>query len=440
MGSLRNKINKKGRVIGELEKSSLVLFVIMMAGNFLNYLFQIIMGNKLSVEDYGTLSALLSIIAILSVVSLIITTVCARYTVHYREDSSRIRHLVFIMLKVVAISATIIIIVGILCAPWISLVLKIKSSQLIIYTLIVTAVSMFTSVVLGILQGLKRFFDYGTTNFIAIAGKLVFSLILVALGVGLFGPLTAIMLGMILATGYGLYHIRDKIKYISSDPLIFDWKDFFCFTGKVLLIQVCISLITNGDILLVKYFFSPQDAGLYSSAMVIGKISLYAATAIVAALYPMTMEQVAKGHGAKRLLYKSLLYSGGLALCCALVLNVFSGLIIRLLYGQQYASSAALLLPISAFVIPVTLYTIMMNYQLATGQIRSLSLTLISSIIICGVLVQFLHQSIEQMIYCIALVLIAGVFVDLLIVIFSDKKIINQKQNTPNESIDVYSE
>jgi O-antigen/teichoic acid export membrane protein len=306
--------------------------------------------------------------------------------------------------------------------------LKIGNDILVIVTVISAVVSLFASVVLGILQGLKRFFHYGITSFLAILGKVGFSIALVLIGWQLYGPLIAIILGILISLGYGVFQIRKETqKPINDVPEPFQKKRFFQFVGKVVVIQICISLITNGDILLVKYFFSPQEAGLYSSAMVIGKISLYAATAIVAALFPMTMEKVVKGMEAKRLLFKSLIYSGGIAVLCALVLNIFPDFIINLLYGHDYLSSASLLLPISSLVIPVTIFTILMNYQLATGKTVILSLTLIGCIIGCGVVVQFFHSSIPQMIYCLAAVLATGAAIDAILLFTSKQSVVEAK-------------
>ncbi len=427
----RNFFVRIFRRAGELEKNSFMLFIIMMFGNFLNYLFQIIMGGLLDVEDYGRLSALLSIIAILSVISGVMTMVTAKYTVEYvhHERLHRLRYLFISILKVIAVFAGAILLLGIVFSSVISRELKIGNDILVIATVIASVVSLFTSVVLGILQGLKRFFHFGMTSFLAILGKFAFGIALVLIGLQLYGPITAIILGMFISFGYGIFQIRSQIIRPENDgPEPFPKQMFFRFVGKVIVIQVCISLITNGDILLVKYFFSEQEAGIYSSAMMIGKISLYAATAIVAALFPMTMEKVVKGVGAKRLLFKSLLYSGGIAVLCALVLNLFPDFIINILYGQKYLSSAPLLLPISSLVIPVTIFTILMNYQMATGKTRVLSITLIGCIVLSGVLVQFFHSSIPQMIYCLAAVLAVGAVADA-VILFISKQVQTETKN-----------
>lgn len=420
-----HSIKSKLRKAGELEKNSIILFVIMMSGNFLNYLFQIFMGRQLGVKEYGELSALLSIIAILGVLSLVIAMLSAKYTVQFIVGGQRaiLRLFILKMFIIVAISSAVLLTLGVICSPWIASALKINNNKLIIFTIITGSLSIFASVLLGVLQGLKRFVYYGIMSFISIAGKLVLSILLVMIGWHLYGPLTGFILGIALSMGYGFICIRDMLRKPDTEQsLNFKWNEFIQFAGKVLLIQVLISVITNGDILLVKYYFSEHDAGLYSSAMVIGKISMYAAMAIVAALFPMTMEHVENGKSTRQLLIKSLLYSGGIAVLCAIVLNVFSGFIISTLYGNQYLPSTAYLLPVSAFVIPVTLYTVMMNYQLATGQTRPLVYTLIGSVIMCWLIIININKSINAIILIIAVTLMCGVIIDLLLVISSRTK------------------
>ena len=53
------RMKKIGR---EFEKNSFMLFVLMMSANVCNYLFQIIMGNLMEVEQYAQANAESSII------------------------------------------------------------------------------------------------------------------------------------------------------------------------------------------------------------------------------------------------------------------------------------------------------------------------------------------------------------------------------------------
>ncbi len=402
----------------ELEYNSILLFVIMMSSNFLNYLFQILMGNLLSVEDYGTLTALLSMISIVSVISTIFTMVTAKYTVQLASNSQyeNIRRLFTKMSWLIAIFAVVVIISSTVFSAGISDIFKINDSRLIIFTFFVIAISTFYSIALGVLQGMKRFFHYGITGLIATLGKLLFSIALVLLGYQLFGVITAILLGIIVATLYGLYHVRDVFKTKqAANVTAFKLNGFGRYLSKVLLAQIFISIIANSDILLVKYFFTSEEAGYYSSAMVLGKISMYVASAIVAAMFPIAAERMENGSSIKRLLSKSLIYGGGIAIACAVVLNLFSEFVIKIMYGAQYITAAQYMLPISVLIIPVTFFMILMNYQLAVSNSKPLVLSLALSIVFSGFAVVLFHSSIPQLLYGISGCLASGVILDLMI-------------------------
>ena len=45
----------------EFEKNSLLLFVLMMSANVCNYLFQIVMGNLMEVEQYAQANTVVSL-------------------------------------------------------------------------------------------------------------------------------------------------------------------------------------------------------------------------------------------------------------------------------------------------------------------------------------------------------------------------------------------
>jgi len=408
----------------ELEYSSALLFLIMMSSNVLNYVFQILMGHYLAVEEYGTLTALLSMIAIVSVIPTIFTMLTARYTVMLsaNDQSQQIRELFQKMSLIIVGFAGILMLLSIFCSGVISEIFKINNKNLIVLTFLVIAVSTFYSVSLGVLQGLKRFFHYGFTGFLATLGKLVFSIIFVVVGFKLFGVIAGILLGIVFATGYAVFHIRDVLREKNQNCVDkLKLNGFQRYLSTVLLAQIFISIITNGDILLVKYFFSSAEAGYYSSAMVLAKISMYVAAAIVAALFPIAAENQEKGGKVEKLLQKSLLYGGGIAILCATGLTLFSGIIIKIMYGVQYSAAAQYILPISVFIIPVTFFMILMNYQLAVNNAKPLVGSLFAGIILSGISITLFHSSIPQLLYGISSCLVIGIMIDFILISFGNK-------------------
>ena len=67
----------------ELEKGGLIVFALFTMANGINYLYQIMMGRMLSVEDFGTLNSLLSLFMMTAIPSGAITALIAKYLVEY---------------------------------------------------------------------------------------------------------------------------------------------------------------------------------------------------------------------------------------------------------------------------------------------------------------------------------------------------------------------
>ena len=400
----------------EYEMNSMLLFMIMMTANLLNYLFQVVMGKTLTVVEFGTLNALLSIIALFSVLSTIITMVTAKSTAAYLADSqpAKVRMFFTYITKLTFWCALIVLIAGIGFSSSISDLLNIENSYQVTGTMVIVSCSMFVATTTGILQGQKRFFHYGISGLLTTVIKLSLSVVLVAVGFGLFGILFAILLGTILSYTYGLMFIRKTIlvsqsiyrgNSIDSNLMLHD-------IALVLFAQVCISLFVNGDILVVKALFSPKEAGVYSMTMIFGKISMYITTAIVAVLFPMVTEKSRNGLETKHLLIKSLLYTGGLSIMCAVGINLTAKSLVGMLFGVDYLITLPLLLPASTYIIPVTLLIILVNYQIAIGRVMIMNRTLIFSLFGCSISIWLFHTSISQMLYSMAAVLFAGIVVN----------------------------
>ena len=111
------------------------------------------------------------------------------------------------------------------------------------------------------------------------AGKLIFSIGLVLLGWKVYGIITALLLGTGIAIVYGVHYMKKYILHKDKESARhgIDLKEFLRYSFGTIVAQGCVIALTNGDILLVKAYFDDTQAGLYSSASVIGKIAMYGA-------------------------------------------------------------------------------------------------------------------------------------------------------------------
>lgn len=415
----------------EFEKNSFILFVLMMSTNVCNYLFQIIVGNLLSVEDYGVVNTVLSIVAILTIPTTIITRICARYIALFVASDNKtgifaVLRLLFHLVLEIGIVLFFIVWLG---RNAITNIFKIESTGYILGALILAVINLSYALSSGMLQGLKKFFPYGIQTIFIAGCKLVLSIVFILLGGRVYGVIGAIVIGTVVAIIYGGIYTWKYIKgALKSKGIQVDLKEFYKYTIGTVIIQGCIIAMTNGDILLVKVFFSDIEAGIYSSAMVIGKIAMYISTAIVATFFPMVVERYEKGEETLSLLKKALFYGGGMTAVCAIGMIVLGKYVIGILFGDRYIDAILILPYVCVYIVPLTFLTILMNYVLAVGRSKVLGITVVLGLIAILGLSTVLHESIKQLISMCGIVLAVVVIINLISLLFNKYQEVNRRE------------
>lgn len=393
-------MNNKEKNAKKLEINSIILFLFMMGTNICNYLFQIFTGRLLSVRDYGIVNTLMSLIVYFSIPNSIISLLSARYIALSQNMGSddRTSSVIRLLLKCGAVITLVIALAGLLFADPIASLFNLNSRSLVYGCAAIAMINAATSVMYGILQGLQFFLPYGIQGLINAACKLAGSILLILLGYKAGGIIAAMVAGAILTILYCAFHIRRylaaAVRYKGGN--VVDLKDFFRFTLGMIIAQSSVTALTNGDILLVKALFDDSVAGTYSSAMVIGKIAMYVSTAVIAALFPMVVEEHGKGHDTKKLFRKALLYGGGSSLAIALGMNLLGRHVIGFLFGQRYLEAIAYLPAVCMFVVPMTFLTIIMNYVLAIDRAGFFAASVLVSAALILAAVRFFHTDVVQ--------------------------------------------
>lgn len=411
----------------EFEKNSIILFVIMMIGNLCNYLFQIIIGNMMTVEDFGVTNTILSIISFLSIPTTIIAMISARYIALNVEENTNERMLSALkyLYKITTYIGVILLVIGVLSVEKIARAFSLESKGLVYGSVVIAISNLLYCISTGTLQGLKRFIPYGMQGIISSFFKLIGSVLLVFIGMRVYGVLIAVCFGNVLAIVYAT-------KYIGSDLIqafgykghsVIEAKEFVPYAIGTVISQSCMIAFINGDILMVKYYFDEREAGIYSSAMVIGKIAMYVSTAVVTTLFPIVVEKNKKKESTISLLMKAMAYGGGVALLCSVGMVTLGKYVVGALFGQKYEEAIAILPFVCVYIVPLTVLTVFMNYFLAIN--RSNFFASIASITMVCILIgcSFGHDSIPKMMTICGAILFV---VDVIISIYS---FLNERMN-----------
>ena len=94
-------------------------------------------------------------------------------------------------------------------------------------------------------------------------------------------------------------------------------------------------IINNIDILMVKHYFAPRDAGLYAAIALVGRLLYFATWSVTSAMFPVSAGEVVEQESRKTLVVP-LLFVAGLSVGFVFLLAAFPDLVIGVLFGGGF--------------------------------------------------------------------------------------------------------
>ncbi len=314
-----------------------LLFFASSAGNVLQYGFHVFASRMLGPGEYGVLTALLALSTIVGVPAGIAQMVITQFIagLNAQKEHGKVAALLLDALGKL-ILAGIGVAVGIgLAGNAIAAFLHL-SSPLPVYAM-ASALALAGGIVAmtGALQGLQRFRALAATGIIAPGSRWLFGWLLIASGYGAAGALGGTTAANLVVLAVGFLALRDALGAPKERHQL-AFAAVSRYAALVLLGTLALAVITNVDLIVVKHFFSAEEAGYYSAASVLGKTILFFPGAVFTIIFPKISHRAALGERSADLARAGFLVT--LALCgsAALTLFVFPSFAVRLLFGSQY--------------------------------------------------------------------------------------------------------
>ena len=234
------------------------------------------------------------------------------------------------------------------------------------------------------LQGLLLFKDMIFSIMVENFLKLIIGVGLVYLGFSVGGAILAI----VIATFFGWLVARSLTQKAIIATFEVKKTDFapkyktevLIYAIPVLLQSVSMTSLLSTDLILVKHFFPPSEAGLYAALSSLGKIIFYGVGPISAVMFPMISQRSAKGHQYTNIFVYSLALTALLSAVALMVYWLVPDLAIKLLYGSLYLKAAGLLVWFGLFIALYTVCNLMVSYFLSLGLTRVIILPVIAAI------------------------------------------------------------
>lgn len=391
------------RVSTRALQQGVVLLFATLIGNVLQYLFHFLTGRLLGPTEYGVLASLLALAAILTVPTGIAQTVITQYVAGYfaRQEMASASGFISTATKLLAVAGLVIFALVVVASPVLATVLNIPSIWPVIamasFFLFAGPLTSLT----GVLQGLQRFYGLAAQSILGPGIRLLAGFILILFGLGAAGALSATAASNLIVLSLTVLMLRDLFHTQPSETGL-EIRQVTRYTGLVFWGTLAFAVLTNVDLVIVKHFFDPLQAGYYSAASVLGKTILSFPVAVATVMFPKTSFRHALGQNASDLARQSGVITAGLCGLGAVFLFLFQGPAVQIMFGDDYRLAAPLVGLYGATMALFALVQILFNYHIAQQDARFVWLVVGAAALLTGFLVLF-HSTLEFVIVTIAI-------------------------------------
>jgi O-antigen/teichoic acid export membrane protein len=318
--------------------NSIITFAGTMVVNVGAYLYHVVVGRIMGPDKYGEFAALFSLLFILSVPANVVQISLTKFFSDIKAQGSvgQSKSLLFLTLKYLSIGSVLGLLLYLPFIPLLQKGLSINDPWNFIWLFGIVASSFFITATSGVLNGYQKFFSSTIFQIVNIVTRLISGILLAPFGAAMT------LLGMIVSNIVTLLISFFPLRFILAQPKEDHYlpkKEAFLFAFPTLMTTLAITMLYNIDVVLVKAFFSSEQAGIYASLNIFGKIIFFASSAILIVLFPMIVERKKKHLEYNKIVIMGLVGISGISFLISAGYFLLSSVIPTLLFGSAYANA-----------------------------------------------------------------------------------------------------
>lgn len=364
-------------------------------GIAINLAYNVAVAHFLGPKGFGNANALYTLLTILSAITLSFQIVTSKIIAQRQDEAGR--DTAFYQLERAAwvtglLTATVLI----LFRAQIASFLDLPSSSLVIALAAGGAFYIPLGARRGYIQGAFGFRKLATNLVLEGAARLIGSVAMVYLGFDVMGVIVANAVA--LAIAYFAITPRLQRDGGASLPRRHTFREMshatVFFAGQV--------LINNADIVLVKHYFSPADAGLYAAIAMVGRVTFACSTAIVNSMFPVIAGSKREERKDPWLIGTTLLLVLGVGLIISIALRVLPSALWTILFGSSFQIAGPHGFPylLSLYALATIIYclsVVVMSYEMSFKIANTTWYQLLFSGVLIAGLARY-HASLQQVI------------------------------------------
>ena len=382
-----------------LISGSMIIFLGSILSSFLNFLFNLFMSRNLSLPDYGTLVSFISLMTLVTLPAGSVTPTIVNFAASYfaKNKLSMVRGLFIKVGKASFFTGIAIIIILILLKENINLFFNIYDDLLIILLGVAILISFISVVNNALLQAKLSFNFIAFINFLSSLLKLILGIILVFSGFTVYGAMMSIILSSLIPYLISFIPLRFLfLKNTSTHNLKI--KTLFSYGTPAAIVLIGMSSLINADIILVKHFFNPTEAGLYAGLSLVGKVIFFFSAPISSVMFPLIVQKHTKKENYHSIFRLSLLLIFIFSVAISLFYFLFPEFVIKFFLNREaYLTIAPYLVYFAIFITIYSLISVLTYYFLSIKK-TNIYMPIILAALAQIILIYFFHNTFLQVI------------------------------------------
>ncbi len=340
---------------GRAVRGAGIVFVMMVLSYFLGYVFRVIIARELGVASYGLVYAIIALFGFFSLfMSLGLESALVKYIAEFKAENKpekikgSIIIVLFSKLLLSAIVCGVLILFSDLIAseyfktPEASILIKIYGVGILFSAIITTMKASF--------QGFQSMKYFSTIDFTKSIIVLCITIFLLLIGFKELAPILGFAIAWIVFLPLIYLHLLIRKVFpeflrIKAELTRSLAKKLFRFGIPIIFVGLAGMIFGYTDTVMLTYFRSLNEVGLYNAALPTMKLIGVMGVAIISVLFPMSSElwvkkrkdQLSKGLG---ILYKYVLI---LIFPIALLMFLFPEIILGILFGGEFRQAGNVL-------------------------------------------------------------------------------------------------
>ena len=355
----------------EFITASITLSVASIFFSLINYILQIMYSRNFSVENFGIFNAVNALTFYYTFFASPLANKIIMEVSQFSDNTERLKAFLYFGRR------NLFVCICLLSIPSVMLMIGmgIYGDLPILFILSIVVICLLGNwyiIFQGFLQGLHLFYRLAFITFLLPIIRFTITCILFYFGLGINAVFIFTVFFQIITCILYYVFLPKQIK-IKPAPCTLSVKEFSTktfyknFTRYILqtgIIYLLFYFMMQSDTLLIKFFFSSYDTGIYSSASVFGKAIVFLSGAVTLVLFPYVAKNTADNKSSLRILLKGIFVNLLIAGSGALLLFIFPQLLV-MFFGEKYQEAIPIIKYIGAAFLPLSMLNILFTFYLA---------------------------------------------------------------------------